>query len=791
MSSLEDLGSVGHALSALSYGRDTAACCAAEMAVHACEQVSRSTRGDLVLFLMAAPANGRSAVVLYGGQHAQGCDSAQQNNIATGMRLIMGSLRAAPPPSVFNPIGPSIRRPDSSPRSGTSAASRQSPVSGTSAPVEDSDRLHLASGLPRSTPSGAPRRPEASRRSSTAGQARPLLPAVAARRPMAPFPGLLTFSPMVGANFQLDRSKISEIENNNKVIVPEFLSVSLLGRLRERIAHDRPLCKHFLKLIRHAVTEFLKQLPPGSRGSASANKYESMTPVAVSKVAIVYMDGGEKKTAVAPMLTNTSSVDTVKFLGLLCYMVHIKDAAYLWLVEEFCAGVEVPTIAKSKPSAKDVDQAAMGGAGSAASAGNGNTARENEAGTPPPPVAGGNGGSVGLIGAGMGAGLPPSTTAAGGSVLAGGVGAATTAPPAAAAAVGGGLAGGVGAGAPVAPAAAAARSGGLAGGVEGGTTAPPAAAAAVGGGLAGRVGAGATVPPAAAAAVGGGLAGRVGAGAAAPPAAAAAVGDGLAGVVGGGATAPPVAAAALGGGLSRVSGEEATAPPAVAAAVGGGLAGGVGARATVAPAAAAARSGGLAGGVEGGATAPPAVAAAVGGGLAGGVGSGATVAPAAAAARSGGLAGDVEGGATAPPAVAAAVGGGLALVVSGRAVQGPESGLACVGGQERCQLLADDAVVASGVTLSMRSHCGRDAVPLSLLAVHDVKVVEGHGEYAYRFAANASTNSDGGEAGGVSAVIEPDLQEASGNLLRGGSQRTLGAAAVGSAVLLWQVKDIG
>jgi len=532
---------------------------------------------------------------------------------------------------------------------------------------------------------------------------------------------------MVGANFQLDRSKISEIENNNKVIVPEFLSVSLLGRLRERIAHDRPLCKHFLKLIRHAVTEFLKQLPPGSRSSASANKYESMTPVAVSKVAVVYMDGGEMKTSVAPMLTNTSSVDTVKFLGLLCYMVRIKDAAYLWLVEEFCAGVEVPTIAKSKPSAKNVDQAAVGGAGLAASAGNGNSAREIEAGagTPRPPVAGRNGGSVEVIGAGMGAGFPLSTTAA--------------------------------------------LSGGLPGVVGEGATAPLAAAAAVGGGLASGVGAGATVPPAAAAALSGGLAGAVGEGATAPPAAAAARGGGLPGVVGEGATAPLAAAAALSGGLAGAVGEGATAPPAAAAARGGGLAGGVGA----------------------GATAPLAAAAAVGGGLAGGVGEGATAPPAAAAALSGGLASGVGAGATAPLAAAAAVGGGLALVVSGGAVHGPESGLADVGEQERCHLLANGAVVASGVALPMRSHCGRGAVPLSVLAVRDVKVVEGHGEDAYRSTADASTTFDGGAAGGVAGVLEPDLQEASGNLSRGGSQQTLGAAAIGGAVLLWQVRDIG
>ena len=113
MGSLEDLGSVGHALSALSYGRDTAACCAAEIAVHACERVSKSTQGELVLFLMAAPASGRSAVVLYGGQHAQQCDDSEQNNIATGMRLIMGSLRTAAAPPDLDPTGASLTPPAS------------------------------------------------------------------------------------------------------------------------------------------------------------------------------------------------------------------------------------------------------------------------------------------------------------------------------------------------------------------------------------------------------------------------------------------------------------------------------------------------------------------------------------------------------------------------------------------------------------------------------------------------------------------------------------------------------
>lgn len=81
-SSLEDLGSAGHALSTLDYGRDTAACFAAEIAVHAWKRAIWSSQGGLLLALMATPASGRSAVVLHGGQRAASCKNSEQQNNA-------------------------------------------------------------------------------------------------------------------------------------------------------------------------------------------------------------------------------------------------------------------------------------------------------------------------------------------------------------------------------------------------------------------------------------------------------------------------------------------------------------------------------------------------------------------------------------------------------------------------------------------------------------------------------------------------------------------------------------
>jgi len=361
MASLEDLGSVGHALSALSYGRDTAACCAAEMAVHACERVAQSTGGDLVLFLMAAPANGRSAVVLYGGQHAQGCSSAEQNNIATGMRMIMGSLRAAEAPPSFERMSPSLAPPSPLPAAGPSTATE--------------DDVSAAARRPAPTPpfarSGAPAaRPALSTAHHVLPHAvqpqRGATAAAVTTRPMARFPALLSFSPMVGSTFSANRDAPAEVTEENHKVVPEQLSASLLGRLRKRFSNDRERSKHFLKLIRHSVSEFVKQLPPGNRTSTLANKYQPMTPVAVIDVSIEYTDVDCTHTVVTPLLTNTSDVDPVSFFGLMCYMIYIKDPAYMWLVEEFCDGADVPKGRRAKATVPESAPAAAGTAGGAA-----------------------------------------------------------------------------------------------------------------------------------------------------------------------------------------------------------------------------------------------------------------------------------------------------------------------------------------------------------------------------------------------------------------------------------------
>ena len=434
MDSLEDLGSVGHALSALSYGRDTAACCAAEMAVHACERVSQSTRGDLVLFLMAAPANGRSAVVLYGGQHAQQCTSSEQNNIATGMRLIMGSLRAAAPPAFAEPTPartpshppPASPRPPSAPRRDLSGTSGRCSPSSSSTPHDDLCQLQRAGGMTRSSV------PAACRPAARASQPRRAPPNTLTTRPMASFPGLLSFSPMVGAGF-VDGRKDFVVADNNTVTVPPQLSDSLLGRLRERFTNDRALCKHFLQLIRVAVNDFLTQLPLRNRTSTQASKYLSMTPIAVTKVAIKYTDMDEVRMAIAPVLTNTGDVDPIAFLGLVCYMVHIKDPAFMWLIEEICSGAQPPPTRKGKRSGTSAVPGSDGGGantGAVRTSGRGGTntgATGNSGGgaanAGPPGTSGGGGANAGASGNSVGGG--ENTGAAGNS----GRGGANAGPP--------------------------------------------------------------------------------------------------------------------------------------------------------------------------------------------------------------------------------------------------------------------------------------------------------------------------------------------------------------------------
>jgi len=185
---------------------------------------------------------------------------------------------------------------------------------------------------------------------------------------MSRLPALLSFSPMVGSKFSANRDAPAEVTEENHKVMPEQLSASLLGRLRKRFFNDRERSKHFLKLIRHSVSEFVKQLPPGNRTSMLANKYELMTPVAVVNVSIEYTDVDCTHMVVTPLLTNTSDVDPGSFLGLLCYMIYIKDPAYMWLVEELCDGADVPKGRRAKATVPESAPAAAGTAGRVAGA---------------------------------------------------------------------------------------------------------------------------------------------------------------------------------------------------------------------------------------------------------------------------------------------------------------------------------------------------------------------------------------------------------------------------------------
>lgn len=466
MAALESIGSVSHAMSALGCGWDSAACCGAEMAVHACARVSQATDGKIVLFLMAGPSDGRSAVVLYGGPHIGRCDDAKQSSIATGMRMIMSCLRAAalasplsrgtdgsagaaatpmppersapaegarlppigdlsdfpewdseaaddslPPDSAALPLSTTLptsstQPPSAAPASsGTGSCSDAAPSSaapppdatalaaadphqpaaappalaappasaGSAAAAPSSAAAHpraaapipmaapppavhppSAAGIhPATTPPLAPPRPSTGDPSSSASIQPPTQQRVRQPRPlreMAPFPDLLSFPPMVGTTFSYDAK--APPATQKEVEVPTELSHSLLRRLRAQCAPDRALAKEFLKLIRHAVTLFLKKLPPESRASSQASKYLSMTPASAIGVAVSYSDERKSRTVLSPVLTNTGDVDPESFLGLLCYMVHLADPAYLWLVEEFCGGavVSIPRKRKAAPT---------------------------------------------------------------------------------------------------------------------------------------------------------------------------------------------------------------------------------------------------------------------------------------------------------------------------------------------------------------------------------------------------------------------------------------------------------
>lgn len=127
-----------------------------------------------------------------------------------------------------------------------------------------------------------------------------------------------------------------------------MLSLFLLGCLRERISHERKLCKLFLNLNCHAVADVLLQMPSNRRTSAHSTHSVPMTHVGVTKVSIICVDEDQRNTVVASTLTNTRDMNPVNFLGLLCYMVRIRDAAYVWFLEEFRGGAQRPSRPKQR-----------------------------------------------------------------------------------------------------------------------------------------------------------------------------------------------------------------------------------------------------------------------------------------------------------------------------------------------------------------------------------------------------------------------------------------------------------
>jgi len=125
------------------------------------------------------------------------------------------------------------------------------------------------------------------------------------------------------------------------------------------------------------------------------------------------------------------------------------------------------------------------------------------------------------------------------------------------------------------------------------------------------------------------------------------------------------------------------------------------------------------------------------------------------------------------------------------APHGADPGLGSVGGQQRCQLLVDGTVVATGVALPVRSYRGRAPVSPGLLVVCSVNVVEGHEQDPYGATADDSRTSDGGLDGDGVQVFERGSQATNGNESMAEDPRTLGAAACAGEDLLWRVNDIG
>jgi len=399
---MDNLQSVSAALAALGYSSSSAPVYAARAAHHAAQLLYEAAEGELFVTVLVGQRRRPTSIILHL------CDSVQQRlqpaswgTLSTAVKMLFYSFHAAcenAPAQPGSAAGSAATGGGSVVATGTYPAGRSGELGGDAVmdfasagqgggqddggndnvlglpPAGSINRIPAnlphgsapadgapinGTGGPQAAPTPPIRRPQdvGGRRPATAAPAAPPY-----RHSLPDVPMMLTLPEMRGHE-AADATPVVAPDNLKIIIIPaEFCAVTLAS-LRRHYTTDQKMVRNFCMVLMQCTKTLLGRLPSGSLRSRRSPTYIPLTPAAVTNAKIIYWDGGTDPTEITkPFYRNTGVANVPGTLALILYMAHQRSPLYLWLIDQFDAGVTVES-GRRRKAAADPDVGASGGEG--------------------------------------------------------------------------------------------------------------------------------------------------------------------------------------------------------------------------------------------------------------------------------------------------------------------------------------------------------------------------------------------------------------------------------------------
>ena len=398
---MDNLASVSAALAALGYSSSSAPVYAARAAHHAAQLLYEAADGELLVTVLVGQRRRPTSIILYL------CDSVQERlqpaswgTVSTAVKMLFYSFHAAFEGAPFAPssaAGSAATGGESVVGTGTHPAGASRGLAGEALlenfgaagqgghdengadeelepPPAGGDNVAPATqprggstaaegafiegtGGPPGAPTPPTRRPQ-----EVGGQPPPTAARQAApqRHALPDVPLMLSLPDMRGHEAADATPAVAPADLTTVTIPAEFCAVTL-ACLRRHYTTDQKMVRKFCMMLMQCTKTLLGRLPPGSLPSKRSPTYIALTPAAVTTAKIIYWDGGKEPIEIAqPHYGNTGVANVPATLAIILCMAHKRSPLYLWLIDQFDAGVMVESGRRRKAAA---DHGASGGEG--------------------------------------------------------------------------------------------------------------------------------------------------------------------------------------------------------------------------------------------------------------------------------------------------------------------------------------------------------------------------------------------------------------------------------------------